>query len=114
MVTDWQEFILHWIDRKNLLFSIEQIDKMLKEDGYLIIGDFQIPFNIKNRYHHIKNTEVFTFKCCYKEIFKQSGCYLEIASFSFNHDEKVFKNIDLNNYFVISLLRKQNLYINLE
>ncbi len=104
--------VLHWIDRKNLLISIAKIDELIKDGGFLIIGDFQTPFPIKREYHHIKEDEVYTFKLRYKDIFLATGMYLEMASFSFNHDNKKLGDVDdLNVLYQISLLKKTSLYI---
>lgn len=104
--------VLHWIDRKYLLISIAQIDRMLKDGGYLIIGDFQTPFGIKNKYKHIEQHELFTYKIAYKEIFKSTWYYMEIINIALNHDKKNFNDIQLENYFSITLLRKTDLFIN--
>lgn len=104
--------VLHWIDRKNLLKVIHNIDKALKYGGYLIIGDFQLPFPIKNRYHHIEKFEVFTYKLRYKEIFISTGFYYELANLCYNHDTKDFNDINLKNLFSLSLLKKENIYLN--
>lgn len=102
--------VMHWIDRKNLFKAVTNIDKALKMGGYLVIGDFQLPFFVKNPYHHIKD-EVYTYKQPYKNIFLTSGSYLELASICYNHDTKSFKNIDFKNFFCVSLLKKQELYL---
>lgn len=104
--------VLHWIDRKNLLKVIYKIDRALKYGGVLIIGDFQLFFPVKNRYHHMENFEVFTYKLSYREIFKSTGLYYELANFCYNHDTKEFKDINLGNLFSVSLLKKESIYIN--
>lgn len=105
--------VFHWIDRKNLLLSVAKIDMALKNGGTLAIGDFQTPFPAKRRYHHIEDKEVFTYKQRYKDIFLSTGLYLELSNITINHDEKMLKNITTNNMFVISLLRKESLHIDL-
>jgi len=102
--------VLSWIDRKNLFKVVDNIDKALKRGGYLLIGDFQLPFFVKNPYHHIQD-EAYTYKQPYKNMFLSSGSYLELASICYNHDTKDFENIDLGNLFCVSLLRKQSLYL---
>ncbi len=102
--------VLHWIDRKNLLHAIARIDRALKEEGYLVIGDFQMPIFIKNPYHHTQE-ELYTYKQAYKELFLSSGLYVELATLCYNHDTKEFKEIDLKNLFCVSLLKKQEIYL---
>lgn len=102
--------VFHWIDRKKLLLSAAKIDMALKDKGALVIGDFQTPFPVKRRYHHITDNEVYTYKQRYKDIFLSVGSYLELSNMTLNHDEKSFENITMGNMFVISLLRKENLH----
>lgn len=102
--------VLHWIDRKNLFQAIANINRALKEGGYLLIGDFQLPAFIKNPYHHTQE-ELYTYKQAYKELFISSGLYMELATLCYNHDTKDFSNINLKNLFCVSLLRKQDMYL---
>jgi len=104
--------VFHWIDREALLASIANIDRVLKWGGYLIIGDFQVPLPIKRVYHHIKDRAVFTYKIDYKKIFLSTGFYKEIATLSLNHDTKLMiGETSIENYFSVSLLRKEDMYI---
>lgn len=104
--------VLHWIDRETLLMSIANIDKFCNWGGYLIIGDFQVHSPIKRRYHHIKDEEVYTYKLNYKKIFLRTGFYKEIATLSLNHDNKMLTgNTTIDNYFSVSLLKKEDNYI---
>ena len=101
--------VFHWIDRSSLLLSIAKVDRMLKWGGHLILGDFQTPIPIKRKYHHREG--VFTYKQLYKEILTSSCMYVELFSMAFNHDTKSLSEIDMNTFFSISLLRKEELYI---
>ncbi|MEW6116937.1 MAG: class I SAM-dependent methyltransferase [Nitrospirota bacterium] len=105
--------VFHWIDRKNLLLSASNIDRSLRAGGKLVIGDFQTPFPVKRRYHHIEDREVYTYKLRYKDIFLSTGSYIELSAIAINHDEKSFKNITLGNVFVLSLLSKEGIYTDL-
>jgi len=68
-------FVFHWIDRANLFPSMTEIDRLLKDDGYLIIGDF-LPSNMtKVHYHHLKDVQIFTYKQNYSLPFIGSGLY---------------------------------------
>lgn len=101
--------VFDWIDRKNLLKVCSLVDEALRRGGYLIIGDFQTPKPMKNPYHHLKE-EVFTYKQSYKDIFLSTYSYLELATICYNHDTKSFKDINLNNLFCVSLLKKEEIY----
>lgn len=68
-------FVFHWIDRANLLRSVAEIDRLLLDGGFLIIGDFY-PLNlIKVQYHHLAEQEVYTYKQNYAAVFVASGLY---------------------------------------
>ena len=105
-------FVLHWIDRDSLLPSCANIDKVLQWGGYLVIGDFQIPYFLKRRYHHIKDQDLFTYKMPYKNIFLSTGFYKEIATVSYNHDLHTFSDsTSIQNYASVTLLKKEDLSI---
>jgi len=102
-------------DKTFLEFEGDNWYEVLRWGGYLIIGDFQISFPIKRRYHHIKDLKVFTYKVDYKRIFLATGFYKEIATLSLNHDVKqITGETSIDNYFSVSLLRKEDTYIERE
>src|SRR5690242_17464999 len=51
-----------WIDRKSLLRSIGEIDRMVADDGYLVLADFSPGGFVKVRYHHLPREMVYTYK----------------------------------------------------
>lgn len=68
-------FVFHWIDRAKLLRSAAEVDRLVVNGGFLIIGDFY-PSNLTRvRYHHLPKQEVYTYKQNYAEIFLASGLY---------------------------------------
>lgn len=79
-------FVLHWLDRQSLAKSIAEIDRMTKDEGFLIIGDFLPDFQQKKHYHHCQDQEIYTYKQDYAKIFTSLGIYSEITRISFNHD----------------------------
>ncbi len=76
-------FVLHWVDRKTLLRSIAEIDRILMDGGYLILGDFNVPFAQKRKYHHIKEKDVWTYKQNYWDIFLETNLYELIDSMEY-------------------------------
>lgn len=80
-------YVLHWIDRKLLLKSLSEIDRLVKRDSYLLIGDFYPDFPQKRRYHHVKD-KVYTWKTLYNNIFISTELYKEVAFISYDHDNK--------------------------
>lgn len=101
-------FVFHWISRERLFKSVYEIDRVLNDGGFLIIGDF-LPNNpSKVNYHHIKDRQVWTYKQDYACIFESSGIYKKISFFTGNHETKELDaNVDSNNRIVISLLQKK-------
>jgi len=79
-------FVLHWVDRKTLIKSLSEIDRIIKNDGFLILGDFLPDYQQRRRYHHLPEENVFTYKQDYSKIFESFGTYREIARFVFDHD----------------------------
>ncbi len=79
-------FVLHWVDRETLCSSIAEIDRVVKDNGLLIIGDFLPDFPQKRHYHHCPNEKVYTYKIDYAKIFESFGTYKELSRINFNHD----------------------------
>lgn len=72
-------FVFHWIDRSNLLRSVAEIDRLLVDRGFLMIGDF-LPSNLtKVRYHHLPERDVYTYKQNYAATFLASGLYHPVS-----------------------------------
>jgi SAM-dependent methyltransferase len=107
-------FVFHWIYRENLYACVQKIDNLLKDDGYLVIGDFGTDYFFKRKYHHLENANFYTWKMPYWELFTSSGEYLEIAKLRFHHDEHSFStDIDNMNMGTVVLLKKTKMYIEL-
>jgi len=81
-------FVLHWIDRGNLLRAVAEIDRLVKDSGYLLVGDFQPVNRRRVRYHHRPQANVFTYMQNYAEIFLESGLYHAVAMLSGDHAGK--------------------------
>jgi len=107
-------FVFHWIYRENLYEAVHKIDSMLKNKGYLIMGDFGPEYFFKKKYHHLKNTPFYTWKAPYWELFTKSGKYLEISRLRFNHNSHcITPDIDADNMGIVVLLKKKDMYIEL-
>ena len=68
-------FVLHWIDRRNLLTCVAEIDRAVADGGYLIIGDFHPWHPARNKYHHLPDSDVMTYKQDYAQIFLATELY---------------------------------------
>lgn len=73
-------FVFHWIDRKMLLRSVSEIDRILADEGHLVISDFLVSYPQRCRYHHLPQQEVWTYKQKYEDIFISTNCYTLVDS----------------------------------
>ncbi len=67
--------VFHWIDRNNLLCSVAEIDRLLADSGFLIIGYFYPANLVKVRYHYLAQQDVYTYKQNYAATFLATGLY---------------------------------------
>jgi SAM-dependent methyltransferase len=100
-------FVFHWIDRSSLLRSVAEIDRLLADGGFLIIGDF-FPSNLARvRYHHLAEEEVYTYKQNYAATFLASGLYHPVCLITGNHSSKALMGkVAENERTGVWLLRK--------
>ena len=101
-------FVLHWVDRTSLLRSVAEIDRLLDDKGYLMIGDF-LPVNLMRvRYHHIRSQHVYTYKQNYAAVFIASGLYHMVGLLSGDHGSRACQPmVDENERFGTWLLQKR-------
>lgn len=78
-------FVLHWVDRSKLLQTVAEIDRVLKEGGFLVIQDFDPPEQYRTDYHHLPGQNVFTYKQPYWDLFTSSRLYVEESRAPFDH-----------------------------
>jgi SAM-dependent methyltransferase len=81
-------FVFHWIDRANLLRSVAEVDRLVQDGGFLIIGDFHPANFLQVPYHHLKNENVRTYKQNYAATFIASGLYHPVCLLTGDHAEK--------------------------
>ena len=100
-------FVFYVIDRNILFKVISEIDRVLKNNGELIILDFFSEIPTKNKYSHISEIEAFSYKQNYDEIFTSSKLYCKIDKSTsslidkkLNSTNKYFDNVS------VSLLKK--------
>lgn len=78
-------YVLHWIARDTLLQSIVEIDRVVKDGGFLLIGDFSPDRAQKNPYHHRPDQDMYTYKLDYPSIFVSTGLYRIVGHITFDH-----------------------------
>jgi SAM-dependent methyltransferase len=81
-------FVFHWIDRRSLLRAVAEVDRLVSDGGYLLIGDFHPANQLQVRYHHLKTEEVFTYKQNYAATFLASGLYHPVSLLTAHHANK--------------------------
>jgi len=101
-------FVFHWIDRINLLKSVSEIDRLLDNNGFLIIGDF-LPTNFwKVRYHHLPCQNIYTYKQNYATVFLASGLYHVVGALTGHHaTNDLTSEVPEHERKIVCLLQKQ-------
>lgn len=79
-------FVLHWIDRSSLARVAAEIDRVVADGGWLIVGDFLPDYPQRRVYHHLPGEGVYTYKQDYAGLFTRLGTYSESARVTYNHD----------------------------
>jgi SAM-dependent methyltransferase len=100
-------FVLHWIDRTTLLRSVAEIDRLVQDGGYLIIGDFYPAAPERVPYHHLPQAGIWTYKQDYPQLFLASNLYALVAQHAFHHATQQFQaDVAPNERAQVALLRK--------
>ena len=100
-------FVFHWISREKLFKTIFEIDRVLSDNGILIIGDFMPDSPVKVNYHHVRDEQMWTFKQDYSRIFTSSNLYTLVGFMSGHHETKELDpTVDSMSRIAVSLLRK--------
>jgi ubiquinone/menaquinone biosynthesis C-methylase UbiE len=100
-------FVFYVVDRSLLLRTIAEIDRVLQDNGILIIIDFFTEASVRRNYAHISEFPAFTFKDKYDEIFTATHFYHLLNKSSYNHESlQPDAADDFQNLYTISLLKK--------
>ena len=86
-------FVFHWIDRANLLRSVAEVDRVLADGGFLIIGDFCPSGLAKVQYHHLPEQKIYTYKQNYAATFLASGLYHSVSLLTGDHSSSSMSGI---------------------
>jgi SAM-dependent methyltransferase len=78
-------FVLHWVDRGELVRVLAEIDRIVAWSGYLIVSDFFPDRPSRRKYHHLPDRDVHTYKQDYAGAFENLGLYRRIAQATFSH-----------------------------
>lgn len=100
-------FVLHWVDRVRLLQSVAEIDRLLANGGFLILGDFLPTNQTKVPYHHLTEHFVSTYKQNYAAPFLASGLYHAVGLLTGDHSAKSLRgDVEEHERVGVWLLRK--------
>lgn len=81
-------FCMFWMDRKDLLKTYSEIDRVLKTKGLLIVYDF----DTKNPYirDNVHNSDVYTYKMDYAQLLLSQPHYTLIYKMMYGHEIEGF------------------------
>lgn len=87
-------FVLHWIDRDNLLDVVSEVDRVLVDGGHVLVGDFHPGTPRRVPYHH-RDEEIWTYKRDHSEPFVASGRFRLVGLLTGHHaDQTPSTNVD--------------------
>ncbi len=100
-------FVFYVIDRSILFKVIAEIDRVLKNNGVIVIIDFFSETSLKNAYQHIDEFQAYSYKQNYDEIFIASKLYYMLDKSTYSHTtKKLDASSDYYDKYSISLLKK--------
>ncbi len=83
-------FVFHWIDRKLIAKCVSEVERLLLLGGFLLIGDFSPDNPRKNKYHHLPDENLWTFKQDYTKLFLSLNKYSLITYMTTGHNVNDF------------------------
>ena len=101
----WKRGMVNLEFRKDSEKTISEVDRILKQGGYLVITDFETPFPIKRKYEHFEGC--FSYKNNYPNFFLGGGHYSLVNKIHFSHSTDIF-NPDINERVSTSVLYKEH------
>ena len=96
-------FCLYLCDRGDLFQIAKEADRVLKNDGYIIICDFYSSANTKNAYHHLPG--IFSYKMDYRKLFVWHPNYDCLHHEVIDHSLDGFSN-NKDNFVATSIIKK--------
>lgn len=98
-------FCMFWVDRKYLMRTVAEADRVLRENGYLVIIDFDtaIPYKRDNKH----NSAAWTYKMNYVDLFLANPQYYLVDKRSFSHTGLLFSE-DVQERIMFNVLYKES------
>lgn len=79
-------YLMHWLDRELLLGFVAEIDRVLKDGGWLAICDFDPDMPTRIPYHHRVGLWTYKLPQAGKKLWLSTGLYHELGRVVFDHD----------------------------
>lgn len=98
-------FCLYLCDRKDLFKIASEADRVLKNNGWIIINDFYAPLLVQRPYSH--KDGISTFKMDYRKLFEWHPDYTCYSHHVTNHDHPEIYTDDSQEWMAVSVLRKK-------
>ncbi len=99
-------FCLYWVDRKYIMKCVSEIDRVLKTGGYVFIHDFDVKIPRMRPNKH--NTDMYTFKMNYADLFLANPQYFLCSKEYFSHGENKFDK-DIQERISVQILYKDTI-----
>jgi SAM-dependent methyltransferase len=98
-------FCLYLCDRRDLFKTAAEVDRVLRDDGYVVVFDFHPPTPYRNRYHHLPGVDCY--KMDYSRMFTWNPAYRQLTLVKRSHDNgPVSANPD--DTVSVAVLRKES------
>lgn len=116
VATSWADlavahYVYHWLARQNLFEVTDEIDRVLRVGGHVILGDFAPNHPTRAPYKHKDGLYTWKMPDAYAGFFTASGCYREIARVTYDHDtHEVRSDVPSERRGAVVLLRKESQY----
>ena len=100
-------FFLYLVDRDLLFRTVSEIDRVLKEDGFLVLVDFDVPFPLSNDYIHYKGIK--SYKNDYSKFFTGGGHYTIVGKKQYCHEDEQSFNKNIQERISTTILYKEKI-----
>lgn len=99
-------YVFHWMDRGGLMRSASELDRLLADQGFLLIGDFFPSNRLKVDYHHRTDQKMFTYKQNYADLFLSTGLYRPVCLLTGGHGKGLAARTTESERTAVWLLQK--------
>ena len=84
----WFGFCMYLIDRSLLMKAVSEADRVLKENGFLVITDFDPIYPFRNKY--LDMDQIHSYKADYSKLFLGNPSYSLVEKKSYSHKSSCF------------------------